>query len=112
MITTAFEKHKANKTIDQLTQIISNAQQAFAANPLYENLDNKLAIKFNIVPKEMIADAENGIIVNLYGGNVIIEGSKDDFKIVFDNLPKDVSVRMGTQDWGLSGTSLQQIKLN
>ena len=111
-ISNALKKHKSNRTIDQMTQIIVNVRSFFNANPTYTNLDNKMAIKFNAIPKEMIVDAENGVILNLYKGNVIIEGNKDDFKIIFEKLPKDVSVRIGTQDWGLSDSSLQQVKLN
>lgn len=107
----ASDKQKGNKTLEQMAQIIMNTRRLFDSES-YKVLDNKLAIKLNIIPQEMVIDAENGVIKNLYGGDVIIEGTKDDFKVIFNKLPKDVSMRIGTQDWGVSDASLQQVKLN
>jgi len=114
-------QHKINKTINQMVQIVNNIHVAFAsggeATP-YANLNNEMALKLNVFPQEMVVNSNNPFtgIVHLYKGIVRVEavnGGKS-FAVIFEDLPKDVSLVMSTTDWGVEDKSigLQEISLN
>ena len=126
----AMMKHKANKTINQIATIINNIHTAFAnsasSKTPYANMcdssgegcdaTNKL-IQLNVFPEEMLRTTEPGgttKVYNLYQGEVTVtvHGGGEYFTLNFDNLPKDVSVAIGTIDWGTSDTSgLQEVEI-
>jgi len=113
-------KQKINKTIDQISTIIKNTRLAFVntqneAAP-YAALDMKAAVALNIFPKEMVVNSRVPTIINLYHGDVMLftddEGAS--FKLVFEGLPMDAAVAIGSTDWGVEdkNTGLQEISIN
>ena len=124
----AMMKHKANKTINQIATIINNIHTAFAnssasqkpyANMCEQNGEgcdatSKL-IQLNVFPEEMLRTVNTETkVYNLYQGvvTVTVHGDGEYFTLNFDNLPKDVSVAIGTIDWGISDTSgLQEVEI-
>ena len=111
----AMAKYKADKTIKQMSQIITNISTVYAQQGRdYKGLDNIAAIRLGVVPTEMIVNAATGEIKNLYQGSVTIKGKIDGetFSVIFDKLPKEVSITLGTLDWGVDDRSgLQGVKL-
>ena len=126
----AMAKHKANRTVNQMAQIVNNMRTAFlnsqsgkypyadfgANKEDAKTLDGmQKAIALHVFPDEMIQDRASAIIRNVYKGDVYIitEDNGETFEVVFEDLPKDVSVAIGTMDWGTSDvTGLQEILIN
>lgn len=122
----AMMKHKANKTINQIATIINNIHTAFAnsasSKTPYANMcsgdgcnANEKLIQLNVFPEEMLRTVDGATkVYNLYQGEVTVtvHGGGEYFTLNFDNLPKDVSVAIGTIDWGISDTSgLQEVEI-
>ena len=124
----ATAKHKMNRTVNQMAQIVNNVRTAFLISkngdkPYYmfgktktESVDGmKKAVALRVFPDEMIVNKTDPKIVNLYKGDVYIISEDDGqtFEVVFEDLPKEVSVTIGTMDWGLADVSgLQEVLIN
>ena len=70
------------------------------------------AMALHIFPDEMIQD---GKVYNVYKGEVYIitEDDGETFEVVFEDLPRDASIAIGTMDWGVSDvTGLQELLIN
>ncbi len=115
----AMGKYKLNKTIDQMSNIIANIRTIFSNSGSYADLASepvKLAIKLNVFPEDMIVDEEN--VKNAYGGAVRIETVTVDetphggFRVVYEGLPKDAAIAIGTADWGDGNSGLLEVKIN
>ena len=69
----AMNKYKVNKTIDQLSTIVTNVQTIFATSRNYKGLDLNTAIDVRIIPQDMIVGSS---VVNPFGGGVDVFASK------------------------------------
>jgi len=124
----AMAKHKLNKTINQMAQIVNNMRTAFLGKnslkyPYVDfgtdkesSLDGmRKAVALRVFPEEMVIDKTTPKVYNVYKGEVYIitEDEGETFEVVFEDLPKEASVTIGTMDWGLSDvTGLQEILIN
>lgn len=126
----AMAKHKSNKTVNQMAQIVNNMRTAFlnAQSGQYPYADfgaskddaktlegMQKAVALHIFPDEMVQDRTAAVVRNVYKGDVYIitEDMGETFEVVFEDLPKEVSVAIGTMDWGTSDvTGLQEILIN
>jgi Tfp pilus assembly protein PilE len=108
----AMSKHKINKTIDQMTQIINNIRNIYVNKRGYTGLNNVEAVSLGVFPTEMIIDKTTGKVKNLYQGDVTVSGTEDDFDVLFEGLPQDVSAQLAVTDWGINDSGLIQIQLN
>ena len=105
----AMNKYKINKTNDQLSMLIANIRTLFSSQGNYKDLSNANAIKFGVVPEDMIKDGSGGAqtLSNAFGGEVKIGASggrvSDDneaFSIVYSGLSSEACVTLATGDWG------------
>ena len=122
----AMAKYKMNKTVDQMAQIVNNMRTAFinsSSGPYpyaifgtERNADAmRKAVALRVFPDEMVQDKAEPVVRNVYKGDVYIisEDQGQTFEVVFEDLPKQVSITLGTMDWGLSDTSgLQEVLIN
>jgi len=125
----AMAKHKINKTVNQMAQIVNNTRTAFlnqhakypyaifgpTKNDGKTQTAMKQAVALHIFPDEMIQDSQTPKIYNAYKGEVYIisEDEGETFEVVFEDLPRDASVAIGTMDWGTSDvTGLQELLIN
>jgi type II secretory pathway pseudopilin PulG len=108
----AMNKRKINKTIDQMTQIINNIRNVYVNKRDYSGLNNIEAVNLGVFPTEMVTDSATGKVKNLYQGDVIVSGTTDDFDVLFEGLPRDVSAQLAVTDWGVDTADLIQIKLD
>lgn len=63
----------------------------------------------------MVIDGIVPIVQNLYKGDVYIITSDQgqSFQLIFENLPQEVSVTLGSSNWGIEDISgLQQVSIN
>lgn len=126
----AMTKHKMNRTVNQMAQIVNNVRTAFITYPAAEypydifgaQKDDattvsgmQKAVALHIFPDEMIVDKTIPVIQNVYKGDVYIisEDQGKSFDVIFEGLPKEVSIAIGTMDWGMSDVSgLQEVLIN
>ena len=109
----AMNKFKINKTTDQVSMLVANIRTIYSTQGNYEGLDNETAIKFGVVPNDMIKkdkDDKEGLF-NAFGGTVTIaeaqarDGSYNEaFTIEYNGLSDEACVTLATGDWG-SGQS-------
>ena len=107
----AMNKYKINKTTDQVSMLVANIRTLFSSQGNYEDLDNANAIKFGVVPEDMIKTGSNNaqILSNAFGGEVTIEAAparsnvtdaEDAFVITYEGLSAEACVTIATGDWG------------
>ena len=106
----AMEKFKINKTIDEISQVISNTRTLYAQQENYYGLRPDIAINTKIIPDSMSITTTNNNyeILHPFGGEFNVYspyGHSDRFVIHLDNIPKNVCIELATKDWGSLYTS-------
>ena len=98
----AMMKHKINKTLDEISNIVANVRTVF--NGKYEGLDSRTnpdTLKgLNIIPENMWQETE---IVNSFGGNIILSGTDGYFSLQYTGLSSDVCTNLAIQSWSSDG---------
>lgn len=108
----AMGKHRVNKTIDQITQIVSSTRSLFYGHKSYAALDDStadLVKKGHLFPDEL----GTGTGTNPFGGNVTIKSTKKTstdsknkaFSITYTLIPEEACIDLITQDWGSGARS-------
>ena len=116
----AMGKHRVNKCIDQITQIVSSTRALFYGHKTYAALDDSTA---NLVEKAHLFPDElgNGTGTNPFNGNVTIKSAaksstdtkKKAFAITYTVIPEESCIDLATQDWGKgSHSGLVSVKVN
>ena len=108
----AMAKYKTNKTLDQLSLLITNIRTLYANQVSYDGLDNAAAVDFELVSQDMIKTTGTGqgakqSLVNPYGGSVTLGTSTDkmEFTIAYENVDRQACITLITSDWGGSASS-------
>ena len=104
----AMNKYKINKTTDQVSMIVANLRTLFSGQGDYATLSNSQAIKFGVIPNDMLTGSSDGI-KNAFNGKVNVvavaarsAGADNDeaFVVEYDGLSQDACVTIATGDWG------------
>lgn len=108
----AMQKYRINKTLDQISMMITNIRTLYSAQGNYDGLSEKNAYALGVVPEEM---GTNGTLTNPFGGAVKIstygsssgreDRQNDTFTVSFENLPREACINIATQDWGFGQTA-------
>ena len=109
----AMNKFKINKTTDQVSMLVANLRTMFSAQGDYNGLDEATAVKFGVVPDDMISSGEDDdgnatvVLTNAFGGEVKIGSSplksgdtSGAFYVAYDGLSQEACVTLATGDWG------------
>lgn len=117
----AMAKYKINKTLDQLSMIITNVRTAFGNQSSYEGLTTANAITYQLVGNDLSLGTAD-TLTNAFNGSVTIEavcGDGDDsdycpsFAITYTNLEKVACGTIASSDWGGNAASgLLKISIN
>lgn len=101
----AMRKYKENKAIDQISNIFANIRSIFTNQGSFDNLNNAFAIKFDIVPQDMIKNGDE--LVNPFGGDVVISGNDDNDRVIvqYGGIDKQACISIVTADWGGTASS-------
>ncbi|MBR1600599.1 MAG: hypothetical protein IJ677_03380 [Alphaproteobacteria bacterium] len=108
----AMGKHRVNKSIEQITQIVSSVRSLFYGHKTYAALDDStadLVNKAHLFPDEL----GNGTGTNPFSGNVTIKSAKKNasdsknkaFTITYTLIPEEACIDLVTQDWGKGARS-------
>ena len=110
----AMLKYKTNKTIDQITMLVTNIRTLYAQQKDFDELSVENALTMGVVPDEMYTTGSTELF-NPFNGPVTITPSKslstdtnDDlraFIIGVDGLPKEACMAIAVSDWGSNYSS-------
>lgn len=126
------EKYKINKTIDQVTRVISNMQTVFINEPDYFDAlgnnfycGNEQAVEklesLGIISNDMISsspvtggiDSGFSYIVNPFQGGIwIIPDQGNVFVLSYGGLPSHACLALATQDWSALGVRYLMINVD
>ena len=111
----AMAKYKTNKTLDQLSLLITNIRTLYANQVNYDGLNVASAIDFELVSQDMVktttAAGDGGgstqSLINPYGGNVSVAAATDpsEFEITYEGIDRQACITIVTSDWGGSASS-------
>lgn len=111
----AMAKYKTNKTMDQISMIITNIRTTFGNQASYYGLDNKTSVTYDIVGND-VSNGTSGDTVKLrnpYGGNVTISDECDEtdttfcpeFTVKYEKIDATACATIISSDWGGSAAS-------
>ena len=121
----AMAKYKINKTLDQLSMIITNIRTTFGNQSSYRGLTTANAITYEIVGNDL-TQGSTSKITNAFNDDVTLAALQEDnstecgeddtycpaFKITFEGLPKTACGVVASSDWGGTASSgLVSIKI-
>ena len=101
---TAMNKHKNNKIIDQTYSIISNIHNLKMKKGNVKGLTTETAIKLKVVPEELIR-SDNKTLQHAYQGAIEISVKEEDGKkprnylVSLKSLPKQACIDLASKDW-------------
>lgn len=111
----AMAKYKTNKTLDQLSLLITNIRTLYANQISYAGLNNAAAVSFELVTQEMAPGVQVGSnppgavnLVNPFGGAVTIgvdNANPAQFTVQYAGLDRQTCITIATADWGGSASS-------
>ncbi len=100
----AMEKFKINKTIQQISQIVTSTRTLYASQGDYTGLSLETLKKANAFPEELTTD---WYFYNEFGGFSNIYTAMDDkaFMVSLGQLPKNICQQLASVDWGTESSS-------
>ena len=128
--TKAMAKYKLDKTLNQISMIITSVHTTFGNQHSYAGLTASTAITYNIIGEDLShgTTGDNAVLTNAFNGSVTIGAMSNTstdcatevtdttycpyFKIVYAGLPKQACTEVAMSDWGGSAASgLYSIKI-
>jgi len=106
----AMAKFKIGKTLDQVSTLVTEIRSLYSGSNEYQGISVTSLITYQIIPNEMIVDANNA--KNVFGTPILIgpwdggvAGSNVGFEIIYNGLSKNTCIQLATADWGGSAAS-------
>ncbi len=102
----AMAKYKVNKTLDQISMLVTNVRSTFGNQNSYEGLNEASLIAYNLVDKDMSLGSTSKLY-NPYNGSVEVTTTNDAraFVISYANIPTDACANIASSNWGDSAAS-------
>ena len=112
----AMAKYKVNKTLDQISMLVTNIRSTFGNQNSYTGLDNKAVISYELADLDM-SHGTPSTLTSPYSKPVTIAAvsanSNLSFTIKYEKLPKGACASIASANWGDSAASgLVQIDVN
>ncbi len=104
----AMTKFKINKSMDQVTTLVTKIRTMYGQQKSYEGLDIEQSVSMGIIPSDMVENSTS--LTNAFAGTVLLGNVKFNnhdagaFQLVYNGLGQEACVTMATSDWG-SGSS-------
>lgn len=109
----AMSKYRTNKTIEQITQIVSGVRTFYDGQRNYAGLDGSVLRKAKILPESAFESSTSNDATNPFGGLIEISfagknvfDDKKAFVMHLGNIPEDACIEILTQDWGGASSGL------
>lgn len=103
----AMAKFKVNKTLDQVSMLITNIRTMYGNSIDYTGLDEAQVINLDLAPQDMLkktgtGDAAKTDLKNPFNGDVTVTAGTNNasFKIKYDGLDLGACVTIASSDWG------------
>ena len=120
----AMAKYKVNKTLDQVSMLITNVRTAFGNQSSYAGLTTENAIAYEIAGNDLSLGSAD-TLTNAFNGEVTVDALADAtaingtcdadaasegeycpaFKIVFEGIERGACATIASSDWGGSASS-------
>ncbi len=107
----AMAKYRTNKTIDQVSMLITNIRTLYANQNNYVGLNDSALLTFELVSQDMItttAGTSSGTattsLINPFGGAITVTNNTNDFTVTYANIDKQACISIVTADWGASAS--------
>ena len=100
----AMAKYRANKTLDQISLLITNIRTLYANQYNYTGLDNDALEDFELVSADMKSGND---YINPFGGKIKVAATNGNanFAVTYTGLDKQACITMATADWGSTASS-------
>ena len=103
----AMAKYKVNKTLDQVSMLVTNIRTTYGNQSAYTGLTPSALISYELVDREMYHSSTSKL-VNPYNGNVTVAaaGTGDvSFTVTYEGLPREACASIASSNWGDSAAS-------
>ncbi|MBQ8465563.1 MAG: hypothetical protein IJ545_06085 [Alphaproteobacteria bacterium] len=119
----AMAKYKINKTVDQVSMLITSIRTAFGNQNSYYGLTTEKAINYDLVGNDLTLGSTS-TLTNAYSGSVTIAAKTSTgaacsttycpaFSVTYTNLDRQACAVIASSDWGGSAASgLYSITIN
>lgn len=111
----AMRKYRENKTVDQISQILTNIRTFYTNQGSFKDLNNSSAIKYEIVSQDMVeeddtgegSDAGKATLRNPFGGDVNIYPTASNTRVILEYGGMDMlsCITIASSDWGATASS-------
>ena len=113
----AMMKFKINKTLQQISEIVTNVRTLYAQQKNYSGLTTQSAVQMGVIPDNLssygYARPNVSSFLHEWGGHGWVmdascgdsTGQRKQFAVGYENLPKDICIALATADWGTSNSS-------
>lgn len=112
----AMAKYKVNKTIDQVSMLITNIRIAYGNQNSYKDISNQKLVEYELVSNDITQGSTDGTFYNPYAGTITVtptdtsgtacnSGQCPAFSITYTNLDRQACAAIASSDWGGSASS-------
>ena len=102
----AMAKYKVNKTLDQISMLVTNIRSTFGNQNSYAGLNNTTAVTYELVDTDM-SHGTASTLKSAYNGTVTISTADNNlaFTIKYQGVPKGACASIASSNWGDSAAS-------
>ena len=111
----AMAKYKVNKTIDQVSMLITSIRTTYGNQNSYKGLDNATAVSYDLAGNDLSGGTPS-TLTNVYSGTVTITAADASgeacsatfcptFSIKYQNIERQACAAIASSDWGGSAAS-------
>ena len=107
----AMEKFKINKTIDEISHIVTNIRTLYAQQTTYLGLDEETAYQMGGIPDSLKVTSNGSTITHAFDGRLqingtwLMDGTGKYFAISLSGLSEKACLEIATMDWGSPSSS-------
>ncbi|MBR1604830.1 MAG: hypothetical protein IJ660_01830, partial [Alphaproteobacteria bacterium] len=105
--------YKVNKTLDQISMLVTNIRSTFGNQNSYAGLSNTTAVTYELVDTDM-SHGTTSTLKSAYNGDITIATTDSSlaFTITYASVPKGACASIASSNWGDSAASgLVSIKI-
>lgn len=102
LISTMHDRFLLSRIVQQARDLQKVVSNRFVADGDYSGAENSILVSERAAPQDMI---DGDSLYHAYRGAVTVSGTKDTFKISFEDLPNVVCMELATLNWQVGNDS-------